>query len=352
MRPAVQQQQRGPLAPSPSAELGDASGTALPRGAVAYAPQQPALLQGSLKLNILFGLPEDKPALAAAVYASGLADDVASMQAGLDTHVAEQGGGLSGGQRARVGLARAAYAAALGRAGCVVLDDPLAGVSPSAADAIFERLLAPGGLLDGLTRIVAVSSPALLPRFQQVIDVGPLQAAAAESQQTEQQKQQPEQQQPDAGQPAQLQPAQQRQQQQQQQRQQQRQQQQRQQQQQQQRQQQQQQQQQDLPLSDSSSSGDGEASDDGCSDAGSHGRGRDAQQRLAAFFDMHAEAALAGEITSRQQLPGTEAALRHLQRNQGFRGALVGVHRSGCIEEVSRRRTPPFVVCALSSAQA
>lgn len=47
--------------------------------------------------NVLFGLPEDSSKLQAAVEAVGLARDVRSMEAGLDTVVAEKGRSLSGG---------------------------------------------------------------------------------------------------------------------------------------------------------------------------------------------------------------------------------------------------------------
>lgn len=47
--------------------------------------------------NILFGLPEDRARLAAAVHAAGFSEDVARMGLGLATAVAEKGSSLSGG---------------------------------------------------------------------------------------------------------------------------------------------------------------------------------------------------------------------------------------------------------------
>jgi ABC-type Mn2+/Zn2+ transport system ATPase subunit len=76
-----------------------------------------------------------------------------------------------GGQRIRVGIARAAYAAFAGEASILLLDDPLAGVDPAGAAAIMRDLLGGGGLLEGKTRIVAVSDPALLPQFDQVVSL-------------------------------------------------------------------------------------------------------------------------------------------------------------------------------------
>ena len=45
------------------------------------------------------------------------------------------------------------------------------GVDPEKAELIFARLVAAGGALEGVTRLVAVSSPALLPRFDLVLDL-------------------------------------------------------------------------------------------------------------------------------------------------------------------------------------
>eukprot|EP00887_Chlorella_sp_A99_P005823 scaffold1.g5823.t1 len=82
----------------------------------------------------------------------------------------------AGGQRIRLGLARAAYAALSGKVGWLLLDDPLAGVlcrgvDPEKANLIFQRLIGRGSALKGLTRAVAVSDLALLPRFDVVVDL-------------------------------------------------------------------------------------------------------------------------------------------------------------------------------------
>ena len=58
--------------------------------------------------------------------ACSLTDDVLTLKGGHDCEIGEQGINLSGGQKARVSLARACYSGAT----VVMLDDPLAAVDP------------------------------------------------------------------------------------------------------------------------------------------------------------------------------------------------------------------------------
>jgi ABC-type multidrug transport system fused ATPase/permease subunit len=75
---------------------------------VAYVPQEVALLDDSIRNNLLFGLPDISDAALRKVLASArLADFVDAQLMGLDTRVGDNGVLLSGGQRQRLGLARA-----------------------------------------------------------------------------------------------------------------------------------------------------------------------------------------------------------------------------------------------------
>ena len=105
-------------------------------GGVAYVPQQPLVIAGTILDNILMGRAMDNQQLDIALEASQLTHDVSQMPAGVHTRVGERGQSLSGGQQARLGIARALFAPA----SLVVLDDPVAAVDPRVASAIFRAV--------------------------------------------------------------------------------------------------------------------------------------------------------------------------------------------------------------------
>ena len=72
----------------------------------AYTSQVPHLFSETLRENILFGLPENRTDLAAAVEAAVLEPDVRLLAQGLDTVVGPRGIRLSGGQVQRAAAAR------------------------------------------------------------------------------------------------------------------------------------------------------------------------------------------------------------------------------------------------------
>lgn len=81
------------------------------RRAMALVPQDVALFNDSLGVNIAFGDPKAGPEqIAAAARAAELGPFIAGLPEGLETRVGERGLKLSGGERQRVGLARALLA--------------------------------------------------------------------------------------------------------------------------------------------------------------------------------------------------------------------------------------------------
>lgn len=78
------------------------------RAALGYVPQEVPLLDDTIRNNLLFGLPAmPDDDLMRAVSAANLACFVRTLPAGLDTQVGDNGTLFSGGQRQRLGLARA-----------------------------------------------------------------------------------------------------------------------------------------------------------------------------------------------------------------------------------------------------
>ncbi len=72
----------------------------------AYTPQTPRLFSGTLRDNVLLGLPVSEPALQRALDVAVLGQDVAQLERGLDTPVGPRGVRLSGGQVQRAAAAR------------------------------------------------------------------------------------------------------------------------------------------------------------------------------------------------------------------------------------------------------
>jgi len=110
-----------------------------------YLPQEAGLFSGSIRENILMGLPEGgsegAEGVRRAVGCAALVEDVAGFPAGLETQIGETGIRLSGGQRQRVALARALAASLPGCPGLLVLDDPFSAVDVETEIRIIRGLL-------------------------------------------------------------------------------------------------------------------------------------------------------------------------------------------------------------------
>ncbi|KAH6689756.1 P-loop containing nucleoside triphosphate hydrolase protein [Plectosphaerella plurivora] len=124
---------------------------------VAYVGQKPVMVGGTIRDNILFGRPYDPQLYSRVVQACCLGADFGRLRHGDLTLVAGTSS-LSGGQCARVCLARAAYS----QADLYALDDPLAALDVRVSAAIVRNLLGPSGLLARSTRIVCTSHPLIL----------------------------------------------------------------------------------------------------------------------------------------------------------------------------------------------
>lgn len=132
-------------------------------GTVAYCDQRPWILNASIQENILFGLPYDEARLEQTLYACNLHDDLAVLPGGLLTEIGERGINLSGGQKARVALARAVYR----NADIYLLDDPLSAVDAHVGQWLFHECLTKQ--LQGKTRLLVTHQVHLLSQCDQVI---------------------------------------------------------------------------------------------------------------------------------------------------------------------------------------
>lgn len=118
---------------------------------VAYAPQMSYIRHGSVRDNILFGLPFWKERYEEVLRQCSLESDLELLVDGDQTEVGENGVNLSGGQKARINLARCVYS----RAKTIYLDDVLSAVDAHTAQFLVDECFR-GKLLRGRT-VVLVS---------------------------------------------------------------------------------------------------------------------------------------------------------------------------------------------------
>ncbi|KAL6250098.1 ATP-binding cassette glutathione S-conjugate transporter ycf1 [Rhinocladiella similis] len=130
------------------------SGDTVVRGRIAYASQSAWIMNASVKDNITFGHRWDPHFYNQTVQACALVADFRQLPDGDQTEVGERGISLSGGQKARLALARAVYA----RADIYLLDDVLSAVDAHVGRHLINNVLGPNGLLNGKTRILATNS--------------------------------------------------------------------------------------------------------------------------------------------------------------------------------------------------
>ncbi|KAJ7036806.1 multidrug resistance-associated ABC transporter [Mycena alexandri] len=130
-------------------EMRRTSGTVVFGGTIAYVPQSAWIRNASLRQNVLFGQEEDEAKFRKIIRACSLEHDLEVLPHGEETEIGERGINLSGGQKARVSLARAAYSTS----DIILLDDPLSAVDSFVGKAILEDCILHGPLADR-TRIL------------------------------------------------------------------------------------------------------------------------------------------------------------------------------------------------------
>nr|XP_023018986.1 multidrug resistance-associated protein 4-like [Leptinotarsa decemlineata] len=118
-------------------ELTPTEGSVGVKGTISYASQEPWVFGASIRQNILFGQDYDPKKYDEVIRVCALQSDFARFTHGDRTLVGERGVTLSGGQRARINLARAVYK----KADIYLLDDPLSAVDARVGKQLFEECI-------------------------------------------------------------------------------------------------------------------------------------------------------------------------------------------------------------------
>ncbi|PIL27466.1 ATP-binding cassette transporter [Ganoderma sinense ZZ0214-1] len=135
----------------------------------AYVPQTSWIMNATLRQNIIFGQPEDEARLREVIKACCLEPDLEMLPDGAQTEIGEKGINLSGGQKARVSLARAAYFGA----DIVLMDDSLSAVDSHVGKKLLDNCLLRGPLADK-TRVLVTHALHVLDKtdYIYVMDEG------------------------------------------------------------------------------------------------------------------------------------------------------------------------------------
>jgi ATP-binding cassette subfamily C protein/ATP-binding cassette subfamily C protein CydC len=112
------------------------------RAACALVDQRAQLFAGTVRSNVTLGRPDaTEQEVEAALAAAQLGEWVATLPAGLETPVGNEGVTVSGGERRRLAVARALLAGG----SVLVLDEPTGGLDAPLADQLIDDVLAAAG---------------------------------------------------------------------------------------------------------------------------------------------------------------------------------------------------------------
>lgn len=145
-------------------EMKSRGGSLSVNGSIAYTAALESWIQNAtLRDNVLFGKPYDPEKYQNAVRVASLSSDIDLLAGGDLTEIGEKGINLSGGQKARVSLARAVYQ----NCDIYILDDPLSSVDAHVGAHIFHQCFL--SALKGKTRILVTHNTNFLSLVDRVI---------------------------------------------------------------------------------------------------------------------------------------------------------------------------------------
>uniref|UniRef100_A0A8C7ZJ70 Cystic fibrosis transmembrane conductance regulator n=1 Tax=Oryzias sinensis TaxID=183150 RepID=A0A8C7ZJ70_9TELE len=132
-------------------------------GRISYSPQTAWIMPGTIRDNILFGLTYDEYRYNSIIKACQLEEDFASLPEKDKTALGEGGSTLSGGQRARICLARSVYK----DAALYLLDAPFTHLDIATEKEVFDKCVCK--LMGSKTRVVVTSKLEHLKRSDKIL---------------------------------------------------------------------------------------------------------------------------------------------------------------------------------------
>ncbi|CAD6187548.1 unnamed protein product [Caenorhabditis auriculariae] len=146
-------------------EMEKVSGSVAMHGRVSYVPQQAWMQNNTLRNNITFGKQYDEYFYSRVLDACALYSDLQMLPLGDMTEIGEKGINLSGGQKARISLARSVYQ----NHDIYLLDDPMSAVDAHVGAQLFNSVIGPEGMLRNKTRILVTNELSFLKRSDLIL---------------------------------------------------------------------------------------------------------------------------------------------------------------------------------------
>jgi ABC-type multidrug transport system fused ATPase/permease subunit len=132
-------------------------------GKICYLSQEPWIIQGTIRENILMGRSLEESRYKQILNVCELDSDISGMVLGDKTKVGEEGKLLSQGQKARISLARSIYQ----DSDIYLLDDPFAALDMKSIENIMQKCFF--GILKEKTRVIVLNDIDLLPVFDKIL---------------------------------------------------------------------------------------------------------------------------------------------------------------------------------------
>ena len=132
-------------------------------GELSFMEQKPFILNTTIRENILFGEELDESRYNDVIESSQLVRDLEILPGGDLTEIGERGVNLSGGQKARISIARAVYA----NKEIVLMDDPLSALDAHVKKMVFDNVF--WKTLKGKTKILITHAIDFLDKVDKIL---------------------------------------------------------------------------------------------------------------------------------------------------------------------------------------